>query len=123
MKMEITIDNYQEVIKHYINDWTWRSTAPTVLSFGKGCFVWDSQKDGENGSGMFYFRDLVKKYFPGEMGDGLQTLIDQANHDNEVVVALVYGNKAIGLRLLKYRSESENEVNGLKVRFSDPSCI
>jgi pantothenate synthetase len=42
----------------------------------------------------------VKQYFPGEMGEGLQTLIDEANHENEVVVFLVFGNKAIGLRLL-----------------------
>jgi hypothetical protein len=121
MKMEITLDNYQEAIKRYINDWTWRSTAPMVLPYGKGCFVWDSQIDGENGSGMFYYRDIVKKYFPGEMGEGLLNLIDEANHENEVVVALVFENKAIGLRLLKYRSEYEDEVDGLQVRFLDPS--
>ena len=39
MKMEITLDNYKEVIKHYINDWTRRGTAPMVLFYGKGCFV------------------------------------------------------------------------------------
>jgi len=71
-----------------------------VLPYGEGCFVWDSQIDGEIGSDMFYYRDIVKQYFPGEMGEGLQTLIDEANHENEVVVFLVFGNKAIGLRLL-----------------------
>ena len=119
--MEIALDNYQETIKHYIKDWTRRSTAPMVLSYGKGCFVWDSQKDRENSSGMFYFRDIVKKYFPGEMGEGLEKLIDEANHENEVVVALVFENEAIGLRLLKFRSEYEDEVGGLQVRFLDPS--
>jgi hypothetical protein len=121
MKMEITLDNYQEVIKHYINDWTKRSTAPMVLSYGKGCFVWDSQNDGENGSGMFYYRDIVKKYFPGEMGEGLQKLIDEANHENEVVVALVFENKAVGIRLLKYRNEYEDKIDGLRVRFLNSS--
>jgi hypothetical protein len=121
MKMEITLDNYQEVIKYYINDWTKRSTAPMVLSYGKGCFVWDSQNDGENGSGMFYYRDIVKKYFTGEMGEGLQKLIDEANHENEVVVALVFENKAVGIRLLKYRNEYEDKIDGLRVRFLNSS--
>lgn len=59
---------------------------------------------------MFYTRDMVPKYFDGEMATGLQQMIDQANHSLEVVVALIFDNKAIGLRLAKSESHEAKEL-------------
>ena len=55
-------------------------------------------------------RDLVKNYFEGEMAKELEKMIDEANHELEVVVALVFEDKTIGLRLWKDGGQQEREV-------------
>ncbi len=99
--MTFTIDNYLDVVKLYIEEWTRRSTSQLLLEAGKGCFIWDSAKDGERGSGWFYTKEMVSDYFSGEMGEGLEKMIDEANHERELVVALIFGEKIQGLRLGK----------------------
>ena len=64
--MDFKMDDYQKAVELHIEEWSRRSTTPMIQKYGKGCFVWDSKKDGERGSGMFYALDMVEKYFPGK---------------------------------------------------------
>ena len=80
---EYSITNYQVIVEELIPEWTRRSRTKMVSSKGPGCFIWDSRKDGIRGTGMFYMRDMVSNYFSGEMAQGLQQMIDEANHDSE----------------------------------------
>ena len=82
----------------------------TKARLGKGCFIWDFEKDKDGGRGIFCMRDIVKNYFEGEIAKELEKMIDEANHELEVVVALVFGKKTIGMRLWKEGSQQEGEV-------------
>ena len=87
--MEFTIANYQSIANSMIAEWTQRSRTTMVASKGPGCFIWNSKTDGIQGSGMFYTKDMVPQYFSGVMAEELQQMIEQANHSEEIVVALL----------------------------------
>jgi len=107
--MTFTLDKYLDVVKLYIEEWTRRSTSPMLLEAGKGCFIWDSVKDGERGSGWFYTKEMLSDHFSGEMVKGLERMIDEANHERELVVALIFGKKVQGLRLGKLGAGEDKE--------------
>ena len=95
--MSLTPETYKEVTEFFIAGWTRRSESSIVKKHGKGCFVWDSEKDSKtNSSGMFYTSEMMPKYFSPEMATELQQMISEANHDKEVVVGLIFGEKAVG---------------------------
>jgi hypothetical protein len=107
--MTLSTASYKEIAEFFIAEWTRRSESDLVKAHGKGCFVWDSEKDSKtNSSGMFYTAEMLPKYFPPEMALGLQQMIFDADHDKEVVVGLILGEKAVGLRLQK--SDTSNAV-------------
>jgi len=81
-----------------------------VASKGPGCFIWNSKTDGIQGTGMFYTKDMVPQYFSGVMAEELQQMIEQANHSEEIVVALIFNNEAVGLRLRKSDSNLAEEL-------------
>jgi hypothetical protein len=108
--MTYTIDNYLDVVKLFIEEWTRRSKSQRLLKAGKGCFIWDSTSDGERGSGCFYTKEMVSEHFPVEMAKGLERMIDEANHERELVVALIFGRKVQRLRLGKLGTEAQEET-------------
>ena len=59
---------------------------------------------------MFYTKGMLLNYFDSEMANGLQQMIEQADHSCEVVVALIFDDKAIGLRLGKSESNEAKEL-------------
>lgn len=99
--MSLTIANYRDVAESLLPEWMRRSQSPMILAKGPGCFVWDSKRDGSSGSGMFYTKDMLSKYFDPEMAIDLQKMIGESDPTCEVVVALMFEGKAIGLRLAK----------------------
>lgn len=109
--MNFAIDNYLDVVNLYIEEWTCSSTSTMLLETGKGCFIWDSVKDGERGGGRFYTKEMVSNHFSGEICDGLEKMIDEANHERELVVALIFGDKIQGLLLGKLGVEAEGTVS------------
>ena len=108
--MEFSLGNYKRIAEALIPEWTRRSRSQMVSSKGPGCFIWDSKKDGIQGTGMFYTKEMVSNHVSGEMAIGLQQMIAQADHSAEVVVALIFDNKAIGLRLAKSQSNEAKEL-------------
>ncbi|ROZ72090.1 hypothetical protein [Ramlibacter sp. WS9] len=108
--MDFSIGNYHSIADSMISEWTRRSLAPMVASKGPGCFIWDAKKNGIQSTGMFYTKDMVPKYFNGEMAIGLQQMIEEADHSSEVVVALIFDDKAMGLRLAKTDSNKAKEL-------------
>ncbi|MGV8074008.1 MAG: hypothetical protein AB2L11_05585 [Syntrophobacteraceae bacterium] len=100
--MGLSTRKYKEIARFFIAEWTRRSESELAELKGKGCFVWDSDKDSQgNGSGEFYMGEMLSLYFPPETAKGLQEMIAEADHDSEVVVCLVFGDEAVGLRLRK----------------------
>jgi len=109
--MILTSQNYREIVEFFIAEWTKRSDSSLVRSYGRGCFVWNSERDSKtNSSGMFYSMEMLPKYFSPEMAAGLQQMISEANHANEVIVGLIFGEKAVGLRLQKSNNKDAVEV-------------
>lgn len=108
--MHFSLANYREIANALIPEWSRRSRSEMVSSKGPGCFIWDSKRDGIQGSGMFYMRDMIPEYLAGEMAVGLQQMIDQADQSQEVVVALIFDDKAIGLRLEKSESNQAKQL-------------
>jgi len=109
--MSLSVEKYKEIAEFFIAEWTRRSESDLVKSYGMGCFVWNSDKDSiTNSSGMFYTAEMLPNYFSPEMAEGLQTMISEADHDKEVVVGLIFGDKAIGLRLQKSVGKDAVEI-------------
>lgn len=108
--MEFSLDSYQSVVESKIAEWTRRSRNPFVSSKGPGCFIWDSNSDGIQGSGAFCYRDIVQTYFSNETAVGLHQVIDEADHSMEVVVVLIFDSKIICLRLAKSDYGQAKEV-------------
>jgi hypothetical protein len=110
--MKYSFENYKEVINQHLSEWSRDSQTWTLTRarLGKGCFIWDSEKDEDGGRGIFCMRDIVKNYLKGEIAKELAKMIDEANHELEVVVALVFEDKTIGLRLWKDGGQQEGEV-------------
>ena len=88
--MQFSLANYKEIAASLVPEWSRRSKAEMVAKLGPGCFVWEMKENGIKSSGMFYTRDMVPNYFSEPMASGLQQLIDQAEHENEVVAAMRY---------------------------------
>ena len=99
--MEYSLANWQEIAAELVPAWTARSRSLTLIQEGPGCFIWNAKTDGIRGSGMFYRRAMVRNYFGDEMGGDLEQMIDAADLDNQVVVALIFDTKAIGACLAK----------------------
>ena len=109
--MSMSHDKYREVAGFFIAEWTRRSESSVVKAKGKGCFVWDSDQDTRvNSSGMFYTEEMLPRYFSPEMAKGLQQMISEADHSKEVVVGMIFGDKAVGLRLQKTTGKDAIEV-------------
>jgi len=109
--MSLSIENYNEIAEFFIAEWTIRSESDLVKSYGSGCFVWNSDKDSiTNSSGTFYTAEMLSNYFSTEMAKGLQTMISEADHEKEVVVGLIFRDKAIGLRLEKSAGKDVVEI-------------
>ena len=104
--MEYLVENWETIASDFVAEWTRRSETVIVAKRGPGCFVWDSRENGTRSTGMFYTRDMVTNHFGEEMGGDLQRMIDGADHSTQLVVALVLGDKAVGLRLHKFYGKS-----------------
>ena len=99
--MQYSLANWKDIAAELVPAWTSRSNSKTLLDMGPGCFIWNAKTDGIRATGMFYRRDMVRDYFGDEMGGGLETMIDAADLDKQVVVALIFDTKAIGACLAK----------------------
>lgn len=100
--MKYTEKDTQKIIKEFAPEWSRRSKADMIVAHGKGCFIWDAEeharigKAGLSYTGMFYTHAMLPNHFPPEMAKGLQGFIDHADHNSEVVVALIFDGKAHG---------------------------
>ena len=99
--MELVIENHEKIAAHFAKEWTLRSESALIVPKGPGCFVWYSGKDGLNGSGLFCTRGMLKKHSDVEMAMDLEKMIDEADHQNQLVVALIFSNQAIGMCIAK----------------------
>jgi hypothetical protein len=105
-----------EIAKFFIDDWTRRSSSLLVKNETKGCFVWDLEIDAYcDSSGTFYSYEMVRDYFLPEMAKGLKKLIQEADHDKEVVAALVFEDEIIGMRLEKTAADGFMDTVTTKV--------
>ena len=103
MEQDLTYSNHKAIIKLFIGEWTKRSESDMVKSYGPGCFVWDSKKHGIKSTGIFYALDMVPKYFQEDMVSDLQEMIKAADHESQLVVALIFDDKGVGYRLNKLK--------------------
>lgn len=104
--MAFTSANYMALVNLYWETWTERSMSEMIQEAGKGCFVWDYREDQSPNekherSGWFRSKDEVAKEFTGVLADCLIQMIDEADHEHEIVVGLVFEDKGIALRLWK----------------------
>ena len=99
--MQYSLANWKEIAAELVPAWTARSRSAMLIKQGPGCFIWNAKTDGIQGTGMFYRRDMVRDYFGDEMGGDLEQMIDAADLDSQVVVALIFDTKAIGACLGK----------------------
>jgi hypothetical protein len=102
-EMELTYSNHESIIRLFIKEWTRRSESDMLKSYGPGCFVWNAKKDGIKGTGMFYTLDMVPKYLQEDMASDLLEMIQDADHERQLVVALIFENKIVGYRLSKLK--------------------
>ncbi len=99
--MQYTEKDIEKLIQDFTPEWTRRSQVEMNVKHGKGCFIWDEEAHSRMpNTGMFYGHGMLPGRFHKDMVKGLQALIDQADPESEVVVALIFNGKAHG-RIVK----------------------
>lgn len=79
------------IARRWRRSWSERSRSETVSKHGPGFFFWRSGTDGDRGSGMFYTKEMVDRVVTGSgMATELHKLIDEIDHQTEVVVVLAF---------------------------------
>jgi hypothetical protein len=120
--MPLKSADYLKLIEIHLEEWTRKSTSEKIVPQGPGCFVWHYEEDKKyESSGMFYTRDMVPKHFSGEMAARLGEIIEEADHEHEVVVGCIFEDKSMVLRLRKKgHQEIVRSITSSKV-FHTPS--
>lgn len=96
--MKYSPEIYAGFVRALVPEWSRRCQLAMIHDKGPGCFVWDSEADGTNGSGKFYAKEMLTTYFQSGIAADLQQLIDEADHDQEVVGALLFDDDWSGAR-------------------------
>ena len=95
-----TEDNYEDVVRMHIDDWSRRSRSKMLTNMGPGCFLWDAAKDGFKSSGMFFKYNIIPKYLnDNNIVLNLQEMINNADLKTQIVVYMIFGKKGIALTL------------------------
>jgi hypothetical protein len=102
--MKYSPEIYAGFVRALVPEWTRRRQLAMIHDKGPGCFVWNSKTDGTNGSGKFYAKEMLQEHFHSDMAADLQQLIDQADHDQEVVGALLFDDNWSGARFSMSRA-------------------
>lgn len=109
--MKYSQSNLESIVKINIGEWSRRSHSELLLSKAKGCFVYYLDTDKQsNSSGMFYTYDIIPNHFGGLTASKLQKMIQESNHEKEIVVALFFVDRIMIGRLPKIENREDTEV-------------
>ncbi len=100
-EMELVPASAERILEALVPEWTKHCEELLMKGEREFCFVWKAKEDGLTGLGMLYRRHEMREDFGDDMGDGIERLIDKADHVTQIVGILIFREKGYGYTVPK----------------------